>query len=233
MFWHTVVQTYTWLSKLWVTGSRQTMEARWKRNSKHVEHHMLIHHSVKRPDALYVQTGDACGKRGVFLLTCIPEVVTWVFRRKRILLSCWGPGVMLPSCRFRGGQRHTLPETCSACAHTGSQSTATSTTTRYNKQNMHTARTLMYPVVDTSPGAEGQKFPVRVCLYLGFTTVCCELISLMCHTVQSYKELLHQFLLNAVCVCVLLLNRFQLQGFPFCFRFPVQNVQGFQVPAPV
>ncbi|XP_041803654.1 ras association domain-containing protein 4a isoform X2 [Chelmon rostratus] len=50
------------------------------------------------------------------------------------------------------------------------------------------------------PGAEGQKFPVRVCLYLGFTTVCCELISLMCHTVQSYKELLHQFLLNATSV---------------------------------
>lgn len=31
--------------------------------------------------------------------------------------------------------------------------------------------------------------------------------------------------------CVLVLNRFQLQGFPFCFRFPVQNVQGVQVLA--
>lgn len=87
----------------------------------------------------------------------------------------------------------------------------------------------MCPVVDTSPVAEGQKFPARLCLYLSFTTVCSKLISLMYPRVQGYNEFLHQFLLNTV--CVLLLNRFQLQGFPFCFRFPIQNVQGVQVPS--
>lgn len=137
---------------------------------------------------------------------------------------------MLPSCTFRWGQRHTVPETCSACAHTGSQSTDTSTTTRYHGQNTHTNTycTLMFPIVDTSPGAEGQRFPVRLCLYLSFTTACCELISLMCLRVQGYNESLHQFLLNTLCACWYW-NRVQLQGFPLCFRFPVQNVQSVQV----
>lgn len=85
----------------------------------------------------------------------------------------------------------------------------------------------MYPVVDTSPGAEGQWFPVRVCLNLclAFTIACCGLISLMYHRIEGYTEFLHQFLVNTPCVCVLLLNRFQLQTkeFPLCFRFPVQN----------
>lgn len=35
---------------------------------------------------------------------------------------------------------------------------------------------------------------------------------------------------NSLCVSVL--NRFQLEGFPFCFRFPVQNVQGVHVQEP-
>lgn len=87
------------------------------------------------------------------------------------------------------------------------------------------ARALMYPVVDISPGAEGQRLPALV---LSFTIACCGLISLMCHRVQGYTAFLHQFLLKTV--CVLLLNRFQLQteGFPFCFscskcpRIPAQ-----------
>lgn len=85
-------------------------------------------------DVQYIKTGTIwcmCQVRCVFV---DPEVRTWAVRRTRIPLSCWGPGVMLPSCGFRGGRRHTLPEICSACAHTGSQSTDTSTTTRYNKQ---------------------------------------------------------------------------------------------------
>lgn len=64
-------------------------------------------------------------------------------------------------------------------------------------------------------------------LALCFTIAGCVLISLMCHGL--IKDALHQFLL--ITVCVLLLNRFQLQtqGLPFCFKFPAQNVQGVHV----
>lgn len=64
--------------------------------------------------------------------------------------------------------------------------------------------TLMYPVVDTSPGAEGQWFPMWVCLNLCEFHNSLLLISLMCHRIQGYTEFLHQFLLNiprCVCVC--------------------------------
>lgn len=67
---------------------------------------------------------------------CILQVMTSVVKRRRILLSCWGPGVTLPSCTSRGGQRHTVPEICSACARTDSPSTDTSTTTRYQEQSI-------------------------------------------------------------------------------------------------
>lgn len=86
-----------------------------------------------------------------------------------------------------------------------------------NRTHMQ-AHAFMYPVVDTSPGAEGQRLPVLV---LSLTIARCGLITLMCHRVQGYTAFLHRFLLNTecVCVCVLLLNGFQLQteGFPFCF----------------
>lgn len=114
----------------------------------------------------YLQLNQCtCVKTCVFSLrVSLNEVVTWVVRMRTTLLSYSGPGVMLPSCVFRGGQRLTLPETCSACAHTGSQSTATSTTIRYINRTRITVHPLMFLVVDTSPGAEGQCFPVWVCL---------------------------------------------------------------------
>lgn len=111
--------------------------------------------------------------------------MTWMVKRKRILPSCLGPGVMLPSCRFRGGQRPTVPETCSACAHTGSQSTDTSTTTRYHKQNTHTRTYFDVSRCWHIASRRWAEFPARLCLYLSFTTICYELISLMRLRVQT------------------------------------------------
>lgn len=75
------------------------------------------------------------------------------------------------------------------------------------------AHMLMYPVVDTSPGAERQRLPVWVCLHLCmFHNKLLLLIPLLCHWIQGYTEALYLFLLNIPhCACLLLLNRFQLQ----------------------
>lgn len=149
------------------------------------------------------------------------------------LLSYSGPGVMLPSCVFRGGQRLTLPETCSACAHTGSQSTATSTTIRYNKQNTHNSTPVNVSGcwhISRCRGAVLSCVGVPV-LLLSFTIASCDLISLMCHREEKkrrYTVFLHQSLRYNK--CMLFLNRVQVQTerFPFCFRLPVENVQGTQ-----
>lgn len=129
--------------------------------------------------------------------------MTWVVKRKRILPSCWGPGVMLPSCRFRGGQRPTLPETCSACAHTGSQSTDTSTTTRYHKQNTHT-RT--YFDVSRFWHIASRRWAEASCSIVPVLEFHNHLLwDKFINTPQSkgYNELLHQFLLILVCVVVI------------------------------
>lgn len=82
---------------------------------------------------------------------------------------------------------------------------------KVKRTHMH-AHTVMYPVVDTSPGAERQWFPVWVCLNLCMFHNSPLLISLMCHRIQGYTEFLHLFLLNVPhCTCVLLLSSFQLQ----------------------
>lgn len=71
----------------------------------------------------------------LFVLTFLLQEMPRASQRTTIVLSCLGPGATLPSCRFRGGQRLEAPETCSACARTGSPSTATSTTTRWAKDH--------------------------------------------------------------------------------------------------
>ena len=57
----------------------------------------------------------------------------------------------------------------------------------------------MCPIVDTSPGAEGQWFPV-----LCFIIACLGLISLICQRIKGYTSICHQFLLNTTCLCVII-----------------------------
>lgn len=112
--------------------------------------------------------------------------MTRASQRKMTVLSCWGPGATLPSCRFRGGRKHAAPETCSACARTGSPSTDTSTTTRWAKAP---PRDHGVPAADVPAGVEGLVHPVQFW--------CGPLWG-----VQSHDEVIIQALQNTKCVCV-------------------------------
>lgn len=124
---------------------------------------------------------------------CILQVMTSVVKRRTILLSCWGPGVTLPSCTSRGGQRHTVPEICSACAHTDSPSTDTSTTTRYQEQNIMWCGPLL-----TQLREHGGVLSCLIVLVFEFSWwPAVRWFHLMCLQVQGFIR----YLLNTLCRC--------------------------------
>lgn len=125
-------------------------------------------------------------------------------RRKTIVLSCWGPGATLPSCRFREGQRLAAPKTCSACARTGSPSTGTFTTTRWAKESARSVRSR-------------RSWRSCACRCPGAGASCSALLSSL-NITESHNEVIPPL------KCVLALSRFQLEGFPYSFLFKTFKV---------
>lgn len=139
----------------------------------------------------------------LFVLTFLLQETTRASQRKTTVLSCWGPGATLPSCRFREGQRLAAPETCSACAHTGSPSTGTSTTTRWGNKRAHVLYDHSVPGAGKPAGVEGLVLPVAP------------------HC-KSHDEVIGPPLQTQL-VCVGF-SRFQLEGFPYSFLFKTFKV---------
>lgn len=141
----------------------------------------------------------------LFVLTFLLQEMTWASQRKMIVLSCWGPGATLPSCRFKEGRRLAAPETCSACAHTGSPSTGTSTTTRWAKE-----RACSVP--------SECSWRRHTCRRGGAGASCC---TSLWKPRWGHRPAATE---HGLCVCVLAFSKFQLEGFPYSFLFKTFRV---------
>lgn len=91
----------------------------------------------------------------------------------------------------------------------------------YNHKVQHN---VMWPTVDTTLGTRRCAFLLDCARFWVFVVACCEMISFNVPPSPRLHQVSPEHSLS-----LLAENGFQLQGFPLCFIFPVQNVQGVQV----
>lgn len=94
----------------------------------------------------------------------------------------------------------------------------------YNHKVPRTEHNVMWPTVDTTPGTRRRAFLFDCARFWVFAEACCEMISFNVPPSPRLHQVSPEHSLS-----LLAENGFQLQGFPLCFRYPVQNVQGVQV----